>query len=112
MQGIPVVARRTGLSSIRQAPGEFDYQGRTCAYYEDYFWKIRYPVYAVNLLKDAPKAGRHIQLYRRLVARCPSIRPAPAELDDRPTQFRRRRRNLVSQVEKDKGKTTTEKAEQ
>jgi len=99
IQAIPVVTLHVDSSSIRQPAAEFDYQGRTCTYYEDYWWKIRYPVYAVNLLKDAPKAGRYIQPYRRLVARCPSIRPAPAEFDDRPTQFRRRRRNLVSRVE-------------
>ena len=34
----------------------------------------------------------------RFVARCPSIRQHAAEFDDRPTQFRRRRRNVVSQI--------------
>ncbi len=68
-----------------------------CPEFRGYVLKTLWPVYAANPLKDAPAAGRHIQPYR-LVARCPSIRPTSAEFDDRPTQFRRRRRNVVSHV--------------
>jgi len=70
---LPVVARHAGSSSIRQPAAEFDCQGRTCAYYEDYIWKIRYPVCVANSLKDVPKAGRHIQLSHHLVARVPQF---------------------------------------